>query len=326
MPTDLDQLITAALSADADSLTISEWTEDTVSARDRQPALPQGRPESAQRRSWTALGAAALVVAVATTVTVLISRAPQEHTPISPGTTTYALPSNGWTPGAATRDARFFGPFHATLIDGHACAWLGDTQVPSLWPADWRVRFEPTELIEPNGRVFASEGDTLLASGGGITPTAAPTQCGGNTGDAVSLTELKLVAEPRTSDTRAVSPSSSTGSTSTGGLVPPDSTSTETAHGCSPDKTPVITFTIDPDGMLPGCAIVSGTQRLRLVNATNAFHQHGATVTVHFAGLPPRALKIGQSTTYDMPFGTYLAPGQHYGQVSDGNVFLVWLK
>jgi hypothetical protein len=111
MPTDLDQLITAALSADADSLTISEWTEDTVSARDRQPALPQGRPESARRRSWTALGAAALVVAVATTVTVLISRAPQEHTPISPGTTTYALPSNGWTPGAATRDARFFGPF-----------------------------------------------------------------------------------------------------------------------------------------------------------------------------------------------------------------------
>ncbi len=37
--------------------------------------------------------------------------------------------------------------------------------------------------------------------------------------------------------------------------------------------------------MLPGsgCMIVGGTQRLRLVNATNAYHQHGVTVTVYFA-------------------------------------------
>jgi hypothetical protein len=324
MPTDLDQLITAALSAEVDSLTIPEWTEDTVSARDRQPVLPQGRSGSARR---TALGSAALVVAVAVTVTVLVSRAPQEHTPISPGTTTYALPSNGWKPGDGTMDEAFFGPFHATLIDGQACAWLGNTQGPYLWPAGWRVRFNPTELIDPNGRVFATEGDLLHAGGGHLViPPGVPTQCSGKNDSAVSLTELKLVAEPRTSDTRAVSPSSSTGSTGIGGLVPPDSTSTETAHGCSPNKAPVITFTIDPDGMLPGCAIVGGTQRLRLVNATNAFHQHGGTVTVHFAGLPPRTLKIGQSTTYDMPFGTYLAPGQHYGQISGGNVFDVWLK
>lgn len=133
---------------------------------------------------------------------------------------------------------------------------------------------------------------------------------------------------PRTSDTRTASVSPSTRSTTTGGLVPPDSTSTETAHGCTPDKTVVVTFTIDPDGMRPGCAIVGGTQRLRVVNATNGFHQHGFTVTVHFAGLPPRTLKIGQSTTYDMPFGTYLARGQHYMQVSNfGNSnFVIWLK
>ncbi len=72
--------------------------------------------------------------------------------------------------------AAFRGPFYAVLVGGHACAWLGNTQKPALWPAGWRVRFNPTELIDPNGHVFASEGDLLHASGGGITPTAAPTQ------------------------------------------------------------------------------------------------------------------------------------------------------
>jgi hypothetical protein len=329
MPADLGRVITAALSAEADSLTISEWTPDAVSVRDRERASGQGRRGPARRRSWTALGAAALVVAVAMTVTVLASRAPDKRVPVSPGTTvTYALPSNGWTPGAATMDAAFRGPFHAALVDGHACAWLGNTQKPALWPAGWRVRFNPTELIEPSGHVFASEGDTLLASGGRIPPGAAAAQCGGDTKSASSLTELELVAEPYRSDTPAVSPSSSTASTRTGGLVPPDSTATETAHGCSPYQAPVVTFTIDPDGMRPGCAIVGSTQRLRLVNATNAYHQHGAMVMVDFAGLPARTLKIGQATTYDMPFGTYLAPGQHYVQVSNfgRSNFPIWLK
>ena len=64
----------------------------------------------------TALGAAALVVAVATTVTVLAARAADKHVPAAPGTTTYALPSNGWTPGAATMQVAFGGPFHAVLV------------------------------------------------------------------------------------------------------------------------------------------------------------------------------------------------------------------
>ncbi len=329
MPVDLDRVITAALSAEADSLTISEWTPEAASVRDRERASGRGRRGPARRRSWTALGAAALVVAVATTVTVLASRAPDKRVPVAPGpTVTYALPSNGWTPGAATMQAAFRGPFHAVLVDGHACAWLGNTQKPALWPAGWRVRFNPTQLIDPAGHVFAGEGDTLLASGGQIPPGAAAAQCGGETKNAASLTELELVAEPHPSDTPAVSPSSSTPSTTTGGLAPPDSTATETARGCSPYKAPIVTLTIDPDGMRPDCAIVGATQRLRLVNATNSYHQHGVTVTVHFAGLPPRTLKIGQATTYDTPFGTYLAPGQHYLQVSNfgSSNFPIWLK
>jgi hypothetical protein len=175
MPADLDPVITAALSAEADSLTIPEWTEDTVSVR-----------PPARRRSWTALGVAAVVVAIAVTGTVLATRAPHKHIPTAPGTAvTYALPSNGWKPGDGTRDAAFFGPFHAALIDGHACAWLGNIQEPALWPAGWRVRFNPTELIDPDGHVFAREGDLLHAAGG---MSVVPTECGGDS--AASLTGL----------------------------------------------------------------------------------------------------------------------------------------
>jgi hypothetical protein len=35
-----------------------------------------------------------------------------------------------------------------------------------LWPADWSVRFDPVELITPQGEVFAREGDFLFAGGG----------------------------------------------------------------------------------------------------------------------------------------------------------------
>jgi hypothetical protein len=34
------------------------------------------------------------------------------------------------------------------------------------WPADWSVRFDPLELISPDGEVFAREGDWLVAGGG----------------------------------------------------------------------------------------------------------------------------------------------------------------
>lgn len=95
------------------------------------------------------------------------------------------LPSNGWRPGDGTRQATFFGPFNAALVNGHACAWLGNIQEPTLWPAGWRIRFNPTELIDPDGHVFATEGD-LLHAGGGMSVVS--TQCGGD--GAASLTGL----------------------------------------------------------------------------------------------------------------------------------------
>jgi|BarGraIncu00222A_1022003.scaffolds.fasta_scaffold51950_2 hypothetical protein len=115
--------------------------------------------------------------------------------------------------------------------------------------------------------------------------------------------------------------------------VAPPATSESTgepAKGCSADPDPVVTVTINPDGPMPtdSCAIVGKNQRLRVVNATNAFNQPGATITLTFADLPPRTLHTGQATTYDVPFGTYLAPGQHWLHVSSygDSIIVIWLR
>jgi hypothetical protein len=100
------------------------------------------------------------------------------------------------------------------------------------------------------------------------------------------------------------------------------------AHGCGVDDPPIITVTINPDGPVPNCAIVTKTQRLRVVNATNAFNQPGMTLTINFGRLPTRVLERGQSTTYSSPFGDYLAPGEHYLNTSEppGLGIVIWLK
>jgi hypothetical protein len=81
---------------------------------------------------------------------------------------TFQLPSNGWTPDQPMMAARLQGKFHADMTDHGAEAWMGERN-PTTWPKDYRVRFSPTELIEPTGRVVASEGDEIT-SGGGWSP------------------------------------------------------------------------------------------------------------------------------------------------------------
>ena len=60
------------------------------------------------------------------------------------------------------------GPFHAVLTKDGVEAWLGRTRPRHrvTWPADWSVRFDPLELISPDGDVFAVEGQVLSAGGG----------------------------------------------------------------------------------------------------------------------------------------------------------------
>lgn len=111
------------------------------------------------------------------------------------------------------------------------------------------------------------------------------------------------------------------------GLASPDTTLAP-ARGCRQETTSTVTVTINPDTPMPDCVIVSASQRLRVVNATNAFGQRGSAITARFADLGPRVIDRGQSATFGQPFGDYLAHGQHFLWVSyyPGADIVIWLK
>jgi hypothetical protein len=113
-------------------------------------------------------------------------------------------------------------------------------------------------------------------------------------------------------------------------LASPDMTSSGTAHGCSGAGGALVTLTVFPDGMQPnlGCVIVTGRQRLRVVNATNSFGQVGETITLTLRGLPSETIGNGRTLTYPQPPAQLLAPGQHLGTCScePDSRFDVWVK
>lgn len=80
---------------------------------------------------------------------------------------TYPLLSDGWNGGPA-QTALVAGSFHAVMTSHGVCAWLGDGEVRAfLWPAGYRVRFNPTELIAPGGAVVGRTGTPMFVGGGG---------------------------------------------------------------------------------------------------------------------------------------------------------------
>ncbi len=80
----------------------------------------------------------------------------------------YPLPSDGWKPGEPGFTALLFGRFYATHTASGACAWIGSPDHPEnyLWPAGYRVRFHPVELLDPTGKVVAHQGQEVNAGGG----------------------------------------------------------------------------------------------------------------------------------------------------------------
>jgi hypothetical protein len=144
-----------------------EMVKTPTERKPNTTALPSAPVVSTRRRRRWLLSAAAafaVVVALAAMPSVLSSR--HQDNDYGP----FALPSNKWRPGDGVLDVLYTGPFHATRRDGQVCAWIGDEgPVAELWPAGWQVRFNPTELIAPDGTVFAHEGDVINAGGGGNT-------------------------------------------------------------------------------------------------------------------------------------------------------------
>jgi hypothetical protein len=94
----------------------------------------------------------------------------------------YPLPSDGWKPGQGGMEAISTAPFHATLTRSGACT--SDGSISYLWPAGYRVRFHPTVLLDPAGKVVAHQGQDVTVGGGFVgtasRPRAARCDKGGN--------------------------------------------------------------------------------------------------------------------------------------------------
>jgi hypothetical protein len=82
----------------------------------------------------------------------------------------YPLPSDGWKPGQPAMTALSFLPFRVTVTHSGTCTSNGS--LGYLWPAGYRVRFHPTVLLDPKGRVVAHQGQ-YVSVGGGIVGTAS---------------------------------------------------------------------------------------------------------------------------------------------------------
>ena len=86
------------------------------------------------------------------------------------------LPTSDWHPGAPGRLARFIGALNGGRTSTGQHVWLelpGGDQAPVVWPHAWSVRFDPLELVDPNGTVVARTGD-WVQFGGGLAPIEDP--------------------------------------------------------------------------------------------------------------------------------------------------------
>jgi hypothetical protein len=97
----------------------------------------------------------------------------------SPRSFTAPLPTYAAVPQGPQLEPFMIGTFRAEMTPRGACAWLWGPKPSSyklsfLWPSGYRVRFNPTELLAPGGRVVAREGKVLDYT---WFPTALPDRC-----------------------------------------------------------------------------------------------------------------------------------------------------
>ncbi len=81
----------------------------------------------------------------------------------------------------------------------------------------------------------------------------------------------------------------------------------------------IVTITINSDIPDPRCAKVKPDQTMKVINNT----QNQLQITI---GKFAASLKPGEQTTFDTPFGEYLAPGVHQLQVSPCCGAELWLE
>ena len=117
----------------------------------------------APRSILRAIGQCFLIGALASSLSPAVAAASSVESAASHA---YRLPSDRSKSGLSRiggLDAGYAGQLHVSLTKSGACADIGSLSV--VWPAGYRVRFHPTQLIDSAGNVVASDGQTVSAAG-----------------------------------------------------------------------------------------------------------------------------------------------------------------
>jgi hypothetical protein len=92
----------------------------------------------------------------------------------------YPVPTSGWRPGDPGLTALGIGALHGGYRHGRFCVWLTGPgrkrPGPVIWPAGFRVRRHPLELLDAGGAVAARAGEEIQF-GGGIAPVRGHDPC-----------------------------------------------------------------------------------------------------------------------------------------------------
>lgn len=81
--------------------------------------------------------------------------------------------------GGPSRLATTGGRLVGRVVDGRVQIWLArddGTEVLTMWPAEYRARLEPLELLDERGKVIAREGRQIRVVGGFLPATVGDEQ------------------------------------------------------------------------------------------------------------------------------------------------------
>jgi hypothetical protein len=120
------------------------------------------------------LAAAAAVAAIAVAAALVAPGTQPTHRagPSAHGPRFYPVPTSSWRPGDPSLTALAIGPLSAGMYRGRWCTWLGSRgsqREAVVWPAGFRARRHPLELVDSRGKVVARGGERIKI-GGGIGP------------------------------------------------------------------------------------------------------------------------------------------------------------
>jgi hypothetical protein len=91
----------------------------------------------------------------------------------------YKVPTH---PGYTGHLALAIGTLAAGTYRGHWCVWLGagpgSRREPIVWPAGFRARRHPLELVDSRGKVVARGGERIKIGGGSMPVSHGPCMLG----------------------------------------------------------------------------------------------------------------------------------------------------